>query len=43
MSPAQIMLIRHLSGLFAALEAFMHEVKPQLEQLKQDIEHAKHL
>lgn len=41
MSPATVTLIRHLSGFLAALETLVQELKPQLEQLKQEHEKTK--
>lgn len=42
MSSTTVNLIRHLSGFLAALETLMNELKPQLEQLKQEHEKLKH-
>ena len=41
MSQTTVTLIRHLSGFLTALEALVKELKPQLEQLKQEQEKAK--
>jgi hypothetical protein len=41
MSQTTVTLIRHLSGFLAALETLVNELKPQLEQLKQEHEKTK--
>lgn len=41
MSQSEQAIVRHLSGFFTALETLVKEMKPQLEQLKKELDKTK--